>query len=285
MKFKSLFLLGLSALTLPIILSSCEEKKPQKEIGIQLYSVREDMKADPRATVIKVGEMGYSFVETAGYADGKFYGMDPMEFKALVEENNMKFLGSHTGKDLPDSSNYEQVMAWWDTCIAAHKAAGVEYIVQPWMGKAGYESIGGLKAFCVYFEKVGEKCNAQGIRFGYHNHAKEFAQLDSITIYDFMLQNTDPAKVMFQMDLYWVVEGGANPVVYFEKYPGRFELWHVKDKEEIGASGKIDFAAIYAHKEKSGMKRQIVEVERYNYPPLESIKMSLDFLMNADYVK
>jgi len=108
--------------------------------------------------------------------------------------------------------------------------------------------------------------------------------LDGQTIYDFMLANTDPAKVMFQIDLYWAVEGGANPVDYFNKYPGRFELWHIKDKEEIGASGMIDFAAIWAAAAQSGMKYGIVEVERYNFDVYTSCQKSIDFLNAAEYV-
>ena len=94
-----------------------------------------------------------------------------------------------------------------------------------------------------------------------------------------MLANTDPTKVMFEMDLYWAVEGGANPVDYFNKYPGRFELWHIKDKEEIGASGKMDFAAIWAEAAKSGMKYGVVEVEEYNFDQFTSCQKSIDFLI------
>ena len=237
------------------------------------------------STVMKVGEMGYSFVEAAGYSDGKFYGMEPSEFKSLVEESGMVFLGSHAGYGLPDSSNWDITMQWWDEAIAAHKKAGVEYIVQPWMGKEGYSSLEGLKKYCEYFEAVGQKCSEEGIRFGYHNHSGEFKKLEGETIYDFMLKNTDPSKVMFQMDLYWVIEGGADPVQYFEKYPGRFWLWHVKDEKEVGASGKVDFERIFAHKEAAGVKYYIVEQEEYNYPPLESVEKSLEYLLDADFVK
>ena len=203
------------------------------------------MKENPDSTIRAVADIGYKFVEAAGYSDGKFYGMEPQDFERLVEENQMAFLGSHTGQDLPDSASWEKTMQWWDEAIAAHKEAGVEYIVQPWMGSKGYESLEGLKRYCEYFEAVGEKCNEAGIRFGYHNHAKEFQELEGEIIYDYMLENTDPEKVMFQIDLYWIVEGGADPVEYFEKYPGRFWLWHVKDEKELGASGEIDFERIW----------------------------------------
>ncbi|MBP1667598.1 MAG: sugar phosphate isomerase [Bacteroidetes bacterium] len=176
-------------------------------------------------------------------------------------------------------------MAWWDAAIDAHLAAGAKFIVQPSMGRSAYESIADLKKWCDYFNEVGAMCNAKGIRFGYHNHDREFTTVHGDTImYDFMLQNTDPAKVMFQLDLYWCVEGGKNPVDYFNKYPGRFELWHIKDKEEIGASGMMDFKSIWAAKEVSGMKYGIVEVEQYNFDQFTSCQKSIEFLNEADYV-
>lgn len=276
---------GIVALVMQGLFSCKTAEKPEKFIGLQLYSVREAMKTDVSGTVARVGEMGYKFVETAGYADGKFYGMDPVAFKELCEANGLQFLGSHSGKDVPDSASWESTMAWWDQCIDAHVAAGVKWIVQPWMGKVGYESLDGLKRYCEYFNAVGEKCNAKGIRFGYHNHDKEFStELEGKPVYDWMLELTDPAKVMFQLDLYWIVVGGKNPVDYFKTYPGRFELWHIKDKEEVGASGTMDFAAMFAEKELSGAQYGIVEVEEYNFEPLVSCQKSLEWLKAADYV-
>lgn len=261
------------------------EKAAEKFVGLQLWSVKDDMGKDVAATIKAVGEMGYKFVETAGYGDGKIYGMDPVEFKNLCESNGLQFLGAHTGQDVPTEENWDQTMQWWDECIAAHKAAGVKWIVQPWMGGTGYESLEGLKRYCEYFEAVGEKCNAAGIRFGYHNHDQEFTkEFDGKPVFDWMLELTDPAKVMFQLDLYWIDHGGKNALDYFEKYPGRFELWHIKDKAELGASGEMDFAPVFAQREKSGAKYGIVEVEEYNYEPLESCKKSLEYLMAAEYV-
>lgn len=268
---------------------SCGPKAPQKpakEIGLQLWSVRDSMQADPTATIQKIGAMGYSFIEAAGYGDGKFYGMEPADFKALVDTNRMVFLASHTGQAVPDSANWENTMAWWDAAIAAHKAAGVSYIVQPFMDSVGYASLAGVQRYCDYFNAVGEKCNAAGIRFGYHNHDQEFKEVEGQIIYDYMLKNTDPAKVMFELDLYWITVGGKNPVDYFNAYPGRFELWHVKDKAEVGGKDtKIDFKPIFENAEKSGMKKFIVEVEEYNFSSIESVRQSLDFLMKAEYVK
>jgi sugar phosphate isomerase/epimerase len=257
----------------------------KKDIGIQLWSVRDAMKSDVETTIKKLGDMGYTFIESAGYADGKFYDMAPETFTKLVEDNGMRYLSSHTGQAVPDSAKWEETMKWWDECIAAHKAAGVKYIVQPWMGEKGYASLEGLQAYCDYFNAVGEKCKNAGIKFGYHNHAKEFTKLEGEMIYDYMLENTDSEKVFFQLDLYWINEGGESAVEYFNKYPGRFLLWHIKDEEELGASGKMDFAPAFNQAEKAGMKHIIVEVERYNYEPLVSVEKSLEYLQNAEFVK
>lgn len=266
------------------LFTGCNAPK-EKFIGLQLYSLRDDMKKDVKTTVAKVSEMGYKFVEAAGYSDGKFYGMSPAEFKELCETNGLQLLGSHSGQDVPDSANWEKTMAWWDECIDAHATAGVKWIVQPWMGSTGYESLDGLKRYCEYFNAVGEKCNAKGIQFGYHNHAKEFTTVhEGKPVYDWMLELTDPEKVMFQIDLYWIVEGGKDPLDYFERYPGRFELWHIKDKEELGASGMMDFESMFAARKQSGAEYGIVEVERYNFTPQESCQKSFDFLKNAEYV-
>jgi sugar phosphate isomerase/epimerase len=258
---------------------------PRKNIGLQLYSVRDSITKNVPAAIAKVSKMGYKFVEPAGYANGKFYGMEPAAFKALCKANKMKILSSHCSRNAPTGADKAEIMSWWDKCIDAHVAAGAKYIVQPSMGRSAYESLAGLKAYCDYFNEVGAKCNAKGIRFGYHNHDKEFStKLDGQTIYDYMLANTDPKNVMFEIDLYWAVIGKANPVDYFNKYPGRFELWHIKDEKEIGGSGMMDFKAIWAGLKTSGMKYGVVEVERYNFDEFTSCQKSIDFLNAADYV-
>jgi sugar phosphate isomerase/epimerase len=263
--------------------NSC--KAPGKNIGLQLYSIRDSIGRDVPAAISKVSKMGYKFVEPAGFRDGKFYGMEPAAFKALCESTGLLILSSHSGHALPDSAGREAAMAWWDACIEAHAVVGAKYIVQPFMGRGAYTSLDTLKLYCDYFNAIGEKCKAKGIRFGYHNHNKELStKLDGQTVYDFMISNTDPSKVFFEMDLYWVVVGGANPVDYFNKYPGRFELWHIKDKEEVGASGIMDFKTYWENSTKAGLQYGIVEVEEYNFDQYTSCSKSLDFLNKASYI-
>lgn len=267
-------------------MASCTGEAPKKkDIGIQLYSVRDDIKKDLPGTIAQLGAIGYTFAEAAGYADGKFYGLTPAEFKALLEKNGMTLKGSHTGINLPKEGEWDQAMAWWDTCIAAHKEAGAEWIVKPSMGGESYRSLDTLKLYCDYYNAIGEKCNQAGIRFGYHNHAKEFeTELDGHTFYDFLVENTDPDKVMFELDLYWIYKGGKNALDYFDKYPGRFELYHVKDEKELGASGEIDFKPLFDNADKAGMKNYVVEVEHYDFEPIVSVQKSYEFLNNAAYV-
>lgn len=283
-KMKRIYLSAV-VLSAAILLSSFSENTSGHRIGLQLYSLRDAMGADPVNTIEKLGTVGYEFVEAADYKDGKFYGMDPEAFKALVEENGMIFLGSHAGHDIPDSGSWKELMPWWDECIAAHKTAGVEYIVQPSMADAAYQDLEILAAYCEYFNEVGRKCNEAGLRFGYHNHDREFGEIDGKLIYDYMLRNTDPGKVMFQLDLYWIDEGGGDAMTYFEKYPDRFGSIHIKDKAELGASGNIDFPALLDKAVDIGAKYYVVELEEYNFDPLVSVEKSLDYLKKIGFTK
>ena len=283
MALKGLILVGIVALVLQGFTKSDLVKK-DKFIGLQLYSLREAMKEDPKGTVEKVGAMGYNFVEAADFSEGKFYGMEPLEFKKLCEDNGLEFLGSHTGQNLPTKENWDETMAWWDMAIDAHAKAGVKWIVQPWMSEEGYKSLDGLKAYMKYFNAVGEKCNARGIKFGYHNHDKEFTtEFDGKPLYDHMLALSNPDHMMFQLDLYWITKGGKDPLAYFKKYPGRFMIWHIKDEKELGESGEMDFNKIFKHKKESGLKYGVVEVEQYNFAPIESVEKSLDYMKTTNF--
>ncbi|MDD2538092.1 MAG: TIM barrel protein [Bacteroidales bacterium] len=283
MKSKFLIMVSLAALGF----ASCAQEPVQKEIGLQLYSIRDQIGEDLETSLDAVAEAGYTFVEMAGYnaQEGTFYGLSGAAFKELCNEKELDVISSHINGPDPNAATWEECMAWWDKAIQDHLETGVSYIVQPSMWRSAYESVEGLARYCELFNAVGEKCNNAGIRFGYHNHAHEFTTVfDEVVMYDFMLQNTDPEKMFFQIDVFWSQVGGAPAVDYLDKYPGRFELWHVKDDKEIGASGKIDFKAIYERASISGLKYAIVEQEAFDMLPFESIKASYDFLNKAPYV-
>lgn len=261
-------------------------KTKHKEIYLQLYSVRDDIKKDFKGTVASVAKMGYTGIEAAGYANGQFYGLSPEEFKKEIESTGMKVLSSHLNKRLNDdiaTTDWNEIWQWWDVAIDAHKRAGMKYVIVPSMPRL--KTLADLKVYCDYYNKIGEKCNQAGMRFGYHNHDFEFVKVENELMYDFMLKNTDPEKVFFQMDVYWVVKGGYSPVDYFQNYPGRFEVLHIKDNKELGQSGMVGFDAIFNNTEKAGVRNLVVEVEKYNYTPLESVQMSLEYLQKHPLVK
>lgn len=259
----------------------------KKDIVLQLYSLREDISKDYAGTIKKVGEMGFTAIEAAGYNDGKFYGKTPEEFKSDIEAAGMKVLSSHANRPLTENElstkDFAESLKWWDECIRAHKAAGMKYIVDPWLGVP--KSLKDLQTYCEYYDEIGKKCKENGILFGYHNHAHEFTKIEGEMMYDYMLNNTDPEYVFFQMDVFWTVMGQQSPVDYFNKYKGRFILLHIKDNKELGQSGMVGFDAIFRNMDIAGTKHLIVEVEKYNFTPEESVKRSLEYLLDCLLVK
>ena len=267
----------------------------KKEIAVQLYSVRSligafgNNSSDYKPLLDTLAKMGYTAVEAASYSDdGKLYGQDPAQFKADVEAAGMKVLSSHCNKYLTEqeirTGDFSEALKWWDTCIAAHKAAGMKYLVCRLLLEK--KTVKELQAYCVYFNQVGKKCQENGIKFGYHNHAHEFQKVENKEVmYDYMLQHTDPELVFFEMDVYWTVMGHASPVDYFKKYPGRFKVLHIKDEREIGQSGMVGFDAIFKNAGTAGVENIVVEVERYSYDDVaRSIKESIDYLEAAPFV-
>lgn len=259
----------------------------KKEIALQLYSLRDEISKDYNGIITKVGEMGYTAVESADYSDGKFYNRTPEEFKSDLSKAGLVFLSSHTNRELSDvelaSKNFTEALKWWNQAIDAHKTAGAQYIVDPWISVP--KTLKDLQTYCEYLNEIGKKCQEKGLKFGYHNHAHEFTKIEDKMMYDYMLENTNPEYVFFEMDVYWTVRGQQSPVEYFKKYPGRFTLLHIKDDKELGESGMVGFDAIFKNTDKAGTKYLIVEVEKYDYAPLESVKVSLDYLLNCPLVK
>ena len=278
--------------------ASCSGKKPKapvrKEISVQLYSIRDEI-GDPEKyaknhekTFKALAEMGYTSVEAACYSDGKIYGVTPEQYKADLEAAGLKSLSTHIGHSLSEeelaSGDFTESMKWWDQAIAAHKAAGCKYIVYPWFPVP--ETLAKLKTYCDYFNAIGAKCKENGMLFGYHNHSHEFKKVEDTVVYEFLLENTNPEYVFFEMDVYWTVMGQAYPVELFRKYPGRFTLLHIKDHLELGESGMVGFDAIFNHADIAGMKDFVVELEAFtNGDWKESMKMCAYYLLNSDFVK
>lgn len=290
-KIKLLVSVALCATLVAGMLTGCgEPKKQEKVIGIQLYSARDAMRDDVPGTLKAIADIGYKEVELASYGDGKFYNMEPAAFKQEVEAVGMKIISSHIGRGLSrDADKYAEDMAWWNTAIAAHNAAGIQYMVMPSppIRLNDETTVEDLKAMCDYLNDIGVNCNSAGIRFGYHNHSGEFKALQDGTIpFEYLVANTDPTRVFFQLDVYWAQRGGFDPAELIKKYPDRIQVLHIKDEKEIGASGTMDFKAIYEAAYATGkVKAYIVEQEDYSGPVMESLKASFDYLNNAEFVK
>jgi len=258
--------------------------------GLALYTVREKMGEDPKTTLQKVAEAGYAYIEAAGYENGKFYGMEPNEFKSYLKSVGLTPVSTHMGGVTLENADQQ---------IADTKAAGFEYftIPVPPMGMFTFDRErrtmgmkGSMEDFANILTTLGKKCEAAGLKLLYHNHDFEYKDnKDGIKPIEYLLDNTDPKYVNFQMDLYWVTRAGADPVAYFEKYPGRFKLWHVKDMDEEGkfapvGEGTIDFKRILNEKEASGMVKYFVEQDMtWDKKPLEVIKISHKGLKNIGF--
>lgn len=256
----------------------------KSDVGIQLYTVRDDMNTDVKATLQKVANIGYNQLELAGYSEGKFYGFAPKEFKKMVEDLGMKVLSSHTGISIEngDTSVVEQL-------AEAHAEVGAEYCIKPWLPEKQRKSIASYQQIAEELNQIGEILAKHKIQFGYHNHDFEFQTIDGkIPYYDVLLPQTDPQTVVMEIDLYWAKKAGQDPVEIFERFPGRFALWHVKDMDNTDeqffapvGDGVIDFKKIFQHKDRAGMKYFFVEQDRTkNYSPLESIEISYNNLTN-----
>lgn len=206
-------------------------------MGIQLYSVRDDMKKDPLGTLKQLAAMGYKNVEHANYVDRKFYGYGAAEFKKILADMGMQMPSGHTvlGKNHWDASKKDFTDAWKFTVEDA-ATVGQRYVISPWLDQSLRQTEDDLKRFMEVFNKCGELCKKSGMKFGYHNHDFEFSQkLGDKTVYDLILSNTDPSGVMQQLDTGNLYNGGVKAIDIVKKFPGRFESMHVKD--EILATG------------------------------------------------
>jgi len=269
-----------------------EAKK--KEVCFQMYSVR-DLIGDPGKyaqnhveVLKKLAEMGYTSTEAANYGDGKLYGVSPEQYKADIEAAGMKVFSSHVTRNLNDdelkSKDFTDALKWWDQAIDCHKRAGMKYMVIPWCSVP--KTLADLQTICDFYNKVGKKVAAAGMKLGYHSHSHEFTKVENQVMYDYMIEHTDPQYLFFQMDVYWAVRGQVSPVAYFKKYPGRFTLLHIKDDTEIGQSGMVGFDAIFNNADMAGMKGWVLELEHGSTSDiLQGMKESIDYIKKAKFVK
>lgn len=211
-------------------------KRPKELIGVQLYSIRDDMNKDPLGSLKQLAEMGYKNVEHANYGNRKFYGYAASEFKKLLGDLGLKMPSGHTvmskkhwdetAKDFTDE---------WKMTVEDAAIVGQQFVISPWLDDYYRKSYDGLKQYMEVFNKCGELCKKSGMKFGYHNHDFEFSEkLNGVKVFDIILQNTDPALVAQQLDIGNLYNGGAKALDVMQQYPGRFESMHVKDEIKSG---------------------------------------------------
>lgn len=274
---------GLAA-TAVLALPSFAFSMNKKEIGLQLYTLREELPKDVKGTLEKVAQAGFTNVETYGFSTkDQFWGLTPKELKKILDDNGLKAVSGHynLGSFLYDGNTEELIAS-----IEAAKILKSEFLTVPWVDEPFRRNIEDYKKIAARVNEAAKKCKNAGLKLAYHNHDFEFQKHDGVTGYEILLKETDKDLVFFELDLYWVIHSGNDPLKLFKENPGRFKMWHVKDKDKINnelntevGSGTIDFKPIFKEAKQSGMVHFFVEQENnFATSSFESIKTSCDFI-------
>jgi sugar phosphate isomerase/epimerase len=263
-----------------------KETDRQKKMAMQLYSVRQAVAQNLEAALEKLAGIGFNQLEIYGY-DGKFFGHTAASFKDILKRTGMSVISSHHVTGLSSNLNGSLTHGWEQAVEDLH-SIGSRYMVCSYLFPQErtpeiYKSLPDL------LNKSGEQTKKAGIQFGYHNHDFEFEKFQDTLVYDHLLVNTSPELVIMELDLYWINRAGQDPLKYFEKYPKRFPLWHVKDMEagsrditEVG-NGTIDFDKVFAARKQAGLKHWFVEQDVSKGDMFESLKKSYGFLSQKKY--
>jgi sugar phosphate isomerase/epimerase len=268
--------LAAGSLLLPELVRSAANTRV-KNIGIQLYTVRKEMLADPTGTLKQLAKIGFKELESARSDKGNYYGLRPKEIRKITEDLGMKLRSGHIHVDKD-----------WERSIEEATQTGQQYIISAVLPSQG-QTVEHYQESADAFNKLGEECKKANLSFGYHNHDSEFETVNGKVLYDILLERTNPALVTMEMDLGWVVAAGHDPFGYFSKYPGRFPLWHLKDMDttrkqstEFG-KGKVEIKGLLQHAKQAGMKHFFLEQEEYAHTAFESIQIDYDYLSKLEY--
>jgi sugar phosphate isomerase/epimerase len=297
---KNYFFLILALFVTASMFSACGQAQGQrqgqveqeKRFTIQLWSVNRAVGADFAGTIAALAEMGYTGVEMFGYRDGQWFGMAPAEVRRIVEDAGMEMVSSHVNRALapnPEDTDWDAIWAFWDMAFDAHIEAGIKYLVDPAVGGERLQTLEHVLAYAEYFNEIGRRANARGLRFGYHNHAWELEIMhDGQSVWDILIENTCPELVFFQLDLYWVVRARNNQYILdlFDRFPGRFHSLHVKDTGALGAPdiGIMDFPLVFNNLENSGAMHMIIEIERVE-DQMEAARQSIEYLRSVAWFR
>lgn len=246
--------------------------KKVKNAGVQLYTFRNEMATDALGTLKKIAAIGIKQVESARSSKGHYYGLSPKEMKKACKYLGMTLRSGHVHID--DK---------WQQTMNEAAESGQEYLICSTMPTRG-QTIDNYKKVAEAFNKAGEECKKLGIKFGYHNHEYEFDSDNGKVLYEVLLDNTQPDLVHMELDLGWVIVGGKDPLDYFNNYPGRFPLWHLKDMDvnkkhsvEFG-KGQLNISAVLENRKQAGLKYLFIEQEEYASSPLESMQYNMKYL-------
>jgi sugar phosphate isomerase/epimerase len=269
------------------------KKAMQTTMGIQLYSVRDDMKADPLGTLKKLSAMGYKNVEHANYVDRKFYTYSALDFKKILSDLGLKMPSGHSVMSDKhwDKANGDFTDAWKETVEDA-ATLGQHYVISPWLDESLRKNYDDLVSFLEIFNKSGELCKKSGLKFGYHNHDFEFKySLNGKQIYDIILEKTDPSLVLQQIDIGNMYGAGGRALEILKRHPDRFESMHVKDEIKSSDKGEMNdnyestvlgkgilpvHEIVKAFKKNGGTKEFIIEQESYQgQKPLDAANEDL----------
>lgn len=272
--------------------------KPKGIVGLQLYSVRQEMSKDPLGSLTQLAKMGYVYVEHANYVNRKFYGYTPQEFKKVLDDLGLKMISGHTvmGGQHWDETKKDFSDSWKYT---VEDAATLEqkYVVSPWMDESMRKTYDDFKHYMDIFNKCGELCKKWGMKFGYHNHDFEFSEkLNNEKLFDIIMKSIDPGLVVIQLDIGNLYNGGAVALDVVNQYPGRFENIHVKDEIKatsgnekyescILGEGIVDARKVVKlATKKGGTKVYIIEQESYQgKTPMECVKADLEIMKKWGY--
>lgn len=265
-----------------------EQYATVKHLGVQLWSIRDDMKKDARGTLAALAKMGYKEVEGFGYdaATSQIFGMHHSDFDKLLKDNGLSMPSSHVMFTLDSyDAAKNDISDLAKKAINTAAQRGQRYIVCPYIIDDQRAKVPELVKM---FNALGKYAQKAGVKFGYHNHDFEFKVMhEGRMLYDWLIQEVDPALMALEMDIYWVKFAMQEPLDWFKKAPGRFQLCHVKDMAktekretiEVG-DGSIPFADIFKQRQKAGFKYYIVELENYVTTPMQGVEKSHDYFVN-----
>jgi sugar phosphate isomerase/epimerase len=266
------FIRNTTTLAAGIYLLPPGRKSVSRNAGVQLYSVRKEMTADALGTLKQLAKIGYKELESASSSKGNYYGLKPSEIRKISKDLGMTVRSAHVGIDQN-----------WQRSVDQAAEAGQTYLICSSMPSRG-QTVANYQKTADIFNKAAEDCKKSNLIFGYHNHEEEFQIVDGQVLYDILLDRTDPALVKMEMDLGWLIITGNDPNKYFQKYPDRFPLWHLKDMNlakkqstEFGKGG-LNIKGLIKERSKSGMKYFFVEQEEYTVSAIQSLTEDMQYL-------